>query len=127
MQSANVPKTCITEGAVALQQAFGTRLSARAQAVLDAADTAELDADANAPAPDLSPLPSSQLCVGRRVLVARALWPAYECDENNGLGWTAHIISFSRGAAVVQFQHATDARGLPYANERLLLSCLTPL
>ena len=129
VQSANVPKVCGTEGAVALHHTFGGRVSARAQAVLDAADTAELDTGTPADVADVepadaSPLPATQQCVGRRVLVARSLWPDYTCDENDGRGWTAHVTRFQRGVATVHFAHATDSRGLPYPDEQLLLLAL---
>ena len=128
VQAANVPKTCATEGAVALHHTFGGRISARAQAVLDAADAAELDTGTatNVEVPDNSPLPPTQDCVGRRVLVARNLWPSYACDENDGRGWAAHIVRFHQGVATVRFDHAVDPRGLPYPDERLLLRALVP-
>ena len=128
VQSANVPKTCNTEGAVALHHAFGGRVPARAQAVLDAADEAELHTGTAAddePA-DTSPLPATSACVGRRVLVARHIWPSYPCDENDARGWTAHIVQFTRGVATVRFANAVNARGLPYPDERLLLTALEP-
>ena len=128
VQAANVPKTCNSEGAAALHRTFGTRLSATAQAVLDAADDAEAATGASPPepAPDLSPLPASKDAIGRRVLVARTIWPNYVCDENGGRGWTAHVINYSRGVATVRFAHATDARGLPYPDETLLPGALEP-
>ena len=61
------------------------------------------------------------------MLVARHIWPAYACDENEGRGWTAHIVRFQRGAATVRFAHATDSRGLPYPDEQLLLHVLEPI
>ena len=130
VQSSSVPKTCNTEGTAALNVAFGGRISARAQAVLDAADDAEAATPAIAPPEppaDLSPLPTTQDCVGRRVLIPSHLWPTYECDENLGRGWTATIINYSRGTAMVRFSHATDGRGIPYADERLLASTLIPI
>jgi hypothetical protein len=64
---------------------------------------------------------------GRKVLVPRAVWPDYTCDENGGTGWTALIIHAGADAATVAFVSATTPRGLPYANEDLQLSALRPL
>jgi len=129
IQAASVPKICNSEGAAGLHLAFGGALSARARAVLDAADDAETATGHEVAAePDTSPLPASADCVGRRVLVPRAIWPTYQCDENGASGWTAHIVSFtaSRRSATIHFTHATDARGLPYPDYELQLSSLQP-
>ena len=130
IQSASVPKVCNSEGAAGLHLAFGGTISARARAVLDAADDAEgvTGIEEIAP-PNTSPLPTSTACVGRRVLVPRATWPADRCDENDARGWTAHIVNFTatRSSAIIRFAHATDARGLPYADHELRLSSLLPL
>ena len=108
---------------------FGRRISARAQAILDAADDEETvtgHAPPEAP-PDLTPLPTTQQCVGRRVLVPRALWPTYACEENNARGWTAHIVSYSRGIATLRFASACDDRGLPYPDELLRIGDVVPI
>ena len=74
------------------------------------------------------PLPTDAACVGRRVLILSALWPAETCNENDGRGWTAHIVSYStRSGATVRFQDAISARGLPYADQALQLSALSPI
>ena len=129
LQSANVPKVCNSEGNVALHLAFGGRISARARAVLDAADNAEDEeapgATATAP-PDLSPL-SQHNCVGRRVLVPCNVWPAERCDENNGQGWSARVLDHRHGVVTIHFINATTARGLPYENVQLQLTALRPL
>jgi hypothetical protein len=135
IQSANVPKVCNTEGNAALNLAFAPTISARAQAVLDAADDAILAA---APTPtrtarpalplvaaDLRPLDADS--VGRRVLIPAHAWPNYPCDEHNGQGWAGMIIAISRNAATVRFTEATTARGLPYENARLQMAILRPI
>ena len=111
-----MPKTCNSEGAVALNVAFGGTISARARAVLDAADDVEMATGVadHATSADTSPLPANEACLGRRVLVPRAAWPTYACTENSGRGWTATIVTFSRGAATVRFTHAVSPRGLPF-------------
>ena len=128
VQSANVPKTCNSEGAAALNATFGGTISARARAVLDAADDDEATTgvpDANTA--DTSPLPATGQCQGRRVLVPRAVWPAYACVENNGTGWSATIIRFNKGAATVRFTHHVSPRGLPYPDVELQLRVLKPI
>ena len=126
MQMANVPKVCNTEGIAAINLTFGGSISARAQAVLDAADDAEANSGVAVAEEDLSPLTAS--CLGRRVLVPRSIWPSYPCDENHGRGWTARVVNFlSPGVATIKFLHAADARGMPYPDERLLLSTLEPV
>ena len=126
MQMANVPKVCNTEGIAAINLTFGGSISARAQAVLDAADDAEANSGVAVAEEDLSPLTAS--CLGRRVLVPRSIWPSYPCDENHGRGWTARVVNFRPpGVATIKFLHAADARGMPYPDERLLLSALEPV
>ena len=129
VQSGNVPRTCNSEGAVALNVAFGRRISARAQAILDAADEEETATGRPPPEPppDLTPLQNNQQCVGRRVLVPHALWPTYPCDENGARGWTAHIFSYSRDIAKLRFASACDDRGLPYPDELLQIGDIVPI
>jgi hypothetical protein len=126
IQSANVPKVCNTEGNVAMHLAYAPAISKRAQAVLDAADeAAELVEGPPAPA-DLSPL-DARACVGRRVLVPRAIYPSYTCTENGGRGWAARVLHCARQVATLRFLDATTARGLPYADVQLQFSVLSPL
>ena len=127
IQSASVPKVCNTEGNAALHLTFARSISARAQAVLDAADEAAALPPAAPPAAvDLSPL-VAQTCTGRRVLVPATIYPTYTCMENGGLGWTALIASCVRGACGVRFLEARDPRGIPYADVQLQLAVLQPL
>ena len=78
-------------------------------------------------AADLSPLDAAS-CAGRRVLIARAMWPSFSCDENEGRGWTGRIVSCTRGgAATIKFLEATTARGIPYQDVTVLLSALEPI
>jgi hypothetical protein len=135
VQSANVPKVCNTEGNAALNLAFAPTISARAQAILDAADDAILTpaqphatptrAATPPPPADLRPLDATS--VGRRVLIPARAWPDYTCDEHKGQGWTGIIIAISHGAATVRFTEATTARGLPYENARLQMAILHPI
>ena len=125
MQMANVPKVCNTEGVAAINLTFGGAISARAQAVLDAADDAEANSGVAVAEEDLSPLTDG--CLGRRVLVPNSVWPSYPCDENNGRGWVARVINFRAGVATIKFLHAANARGMPYPDEQLLLSALEPI
>lgn len=128
IQSASVPKVCNSEGNASLHVAFGgTRISKRAQAVLDAADDEDQHGNAVLEAADLSPL-EIESCAGRRVLIARAMWPSFSCDENGGRGWTGRIVSCTRGgAATIKFLEATTARGIPYQDVTVLLSALEPI
>jgi hypothetical protein len=131
IQSANVPKVCNTEGNAALHLAYAPTISARVQAVLDAADvlpgpTAGPTAAAPLVAPDLTPLTAPN-CVGRHVLVPAHVWPSYTCDEHDGRGWEAVVLRHSRGAATVRFLHAATARGMPYADAQLQLTVLHPI
>jgi hypothetical protein len=133
IQAANVPKVCNSEGNAALHLAFAPSISARAQAVLDAADAAA-DAQphaAAARAPDTATPPNTapldpRDCIGRRVLVPAAAWPNFTCDENDGKGWTATIQSSSRGSATVRFTDAATPRGIPYDDVTLQLDFLCP-
>ena len=62
--------------------------------------------------------------VGCRVLVPRALWPQYTCNENGGAGWSATVVAFGGSTAVVSFTVATTADGRRYEDERLPLASL---
>jgi hypothetical protein len=130
MQSANVPRVCNTEGAAILHREFcGRALSARARAVLDAADEQEINTGVPPTEPaDTSPLTPAS-CVGRRVLVPHSIYPTYPCDEFDGRGWEARIIAYSKrdGYATATYLHACDARGLPYQDVLLALAVLTPI
>jgi len=67
-------------------------------------------------------------CVGRRVLVPRGMYPSYACDENNGHGWTAIVLSCTRaGVATLRYVEAATARGIPYEDISVQLNALTPL
>ena len=80
---------------------------------------------ANVPSP--RPLGRGKAAVGRIVMVPHTEWPTYHCDENGGQGWTAQILSCSRGAAMVKFVYARDVHGHSYPNESLSLHVLRPL
>ena len=68
------------------------------------------------------------LCIGGRVLVPRAVYPTYACDENGGEGWTAFFLRCSRtGAAALRFTDATTTRGIPHEDVELQLSALAPI
>lgn len=126
IQSSNVPKTCNTEGAAAINLAFGGDISARARAVLDAADDVEATADvAPTPTPDLSPLAGNAL--GRRVLVPQSIYPTEQCDENDGRGWTARVVNYRGGVATTRFVHAATPRGIPYEDVLLRVDVLEPM
>jgi hypothetical protein len=129
-QTTNTPKVCNSEGNAALSVTFGAKISARAQAVLDAAEEREIATGNDAPveAANLAAL-TATACIGRRVLVPKASWPADKCDEHNGTGWEARIIAYQppSNVATVQFLHAATARGVPFENVKLLMSTLTPL
>jgi hypothetical protein len=125
------PKASLCEGFAGLNIEFGRRISPQAQAMLDRQDEAEImdeDEDEPTPAPDLSELAADH-CVGRRVLVSREIWPDYACDENDGRGWTATIVHYSRqiDGATVAFLNATNDAGLPYPDEVLQLNVLQPM
>jgi hypothetical protein len=129
-QTTNTPKVCNSEGNAALSVTFGAKISARAQAVLDAAEEREIATGNDAPveAANLTALIATA-CIGRRVLVPKASWPAEKCDEHNGAGWEATIVACQppSNVATVQFLHAATARGVPFKNVKLLMSTLTPL
>ena len=126
IQSSNVPKTCNTEGAAAINLAFGGNISSRARAVLDAVDDVEATADeAPAPTPDLSPLAGNAL--GRRVLVPQSIYPTEQCDENEGRGWTARVVNYRGGVATTRFVHAATPRGIPYEDVLLRVDVLVPM
>ena len=113
---------CGSEGNSALHLAFGGVISARAQAVLDAADEAEaITGAAAADVADVSPL-AVATCVGRRVLIPRACWPSYACTEYNGRGWAARIIKYSGGVVRLRFLSAATARGIPFQDVTLQLA-----
>jgi hypothetical protein len=137
IQSANVPKVCNTEGNAALHLAFAPSISARAQAILDAAEddlndrcaanatTLGTPAARAAVRPDASPLDPHD-CVGRRVMVPAAAWPDFDCDENDGAGWTAVVQSSGRTGVTVRFTEATTPRGIPYEDVTLRPDILVP-
>ena len=135
VQTANIPKCNLCEGFAGLHLEFGRTLGDRAQAILEAEDEAEADPSPAAappppPPPDLRPLTASN-CVGRRVLVPAALWPSFQCSENEGAGWSAMVTRWdarsSPPGAVVAFTDAVDARGLSYEDVTLQLGALRPL
>ena len=126
IQMANVPKVCNTEGNAAVHLAFAPSVSARAQAILDAADETDAATATAAPAPDLSPL-AAHACVGRRALVPAAVYPTDTCGENDGRGWTALIVRCVRGACTLRFTEAADSRGVPYEDVQLQLTALEPI
>ena len=57
--------------------------------------------------------------VGDAVFVPRACWPSYLCDEHAGTGWSGTVRYKMRYTALVSFDHAQTAKGVPYADERL--------
>jgi hypothetical protein len=127
IQSANVPKVCNSEGNAALHLTFAPSISARAQAVLDAAEAhTHQSPTGDTPPPDLTPLTTHQ-CLGRRVLVPRRAWPTFPCEENGGRGWTATIKACTRGVATVAFTDAATPRGIPYEDAQLRLDFLLPI
>ena len=69
----------------------------------------------------------ARACVGRRVLVPRAVYPTYACSENGGRGWTATVVHYAHGAATLRFTDASDDRGIPYGDVQLQLAVLSPL
>ena len=53
------------------------------------------------------------------VLVPASTWPTYACNENDGQGWLAKVVS-NHGAAVrVCFETACTANNRPYEDVRL--------
>ena len=79
------------------------------------------------PASNLAPLTRAN-AVGRLVMVPRAVWPSYSCNEQGGLGWEAVVRSCTRqGYARLKFIQATTASGVRYADVDLYLSALVPL
>jgi len=74
------------------------------------------------PVPD----PAQVFVVGQNVLVPQSVWPDYECNEHEGKGWEATIVSIKKKWAKIKFP-GVDARGRVLAEEELLLSLLRPL
>ena len=70
---------------------------------------------------------TSLTALGRRVRVARSLWPRDPCTEHGGSGWEAVVTQATQSTAVVRFSFARTRDGRPYQNERVPLTCLTPL
>ena len=146
VQTTNLPMYNLCEGFAGLHLEFARPLGERAQAIIDAAEEAEVAGAAGtaagepnvaqaappppAPPPDLRPLTEAN-CVGRRVLVPASEWPNMQCDENDGRGWTAMVVSWSSRhrppAAVVAYADAVDARGIAYQDDALQLHVLQPL
>jgi hypothetical protein len=91
-----------------------------------AAPVSSSSSEDEAPAADQSALTPGNT-IGRRVLVPRAMWPGYPCDENKGAGWTALVVKASRGYAHVSFSRARDASGRRYANANVALDMLVPI
>jgi len=127
IQSSSVPKVCNSEGNIAIHLAFGGPISKRAQAVLDAADEAEMQTGIEeAVIADTSPIDAHE-CMGRRVIIPRDTWPRETCTENAGRGWTARILACARGVATLRFEHCTTARGIPYQEVKLQVDRLEPI
>jgi len=65
------------------------------------------------------------------VLVPASIWPAFQCSENGGAGWSATVSRWDARSippgAVVAFTDAVDARGLAYEDVTLQLGALQPL
>ena len=128
VQTANLPIYDNSEGFANLHIEYARPLTARARAIIDAADEAAAAGRQPiiAPPPDPSPLTQSN-CTGRRVLVPKHLWPSWQCDENGGAGWTATVISRRGADARVAYIDATDERGVAFEDVYLKLHVLEPL
>ena len=65
-----------------------------------------------------APLPAKPTA-GDRVIIPACLWPQYRCRENDGLGWSATVVSATAFTALVRFASARTRAGQPYQDERL--------
>ena len=63
----------------------------------------------------------------RVVLVPRERYPRESCDEHDGRGWEALVLSASSQTALVRFLFARSARGQRYEDTREPLHLLEPL
>ena len=133
VQSVNVPRTSGDAGFAELSAAFAsTALEQQVVGEYGAAQTGRSHQAAPAPRQpaasqvSLGPgaAPSATDGIGCPVLVPRALWPSYTCNENGGNGWSGAIVSFCGSTAVVKFTSAATATGQRYEDERLPLSSL---
>ena len=108
---------------------MGTQVGEQTQARGPAPPPAREVAPAPPPRPSTPPPDTSELtldnALGRRVLVASSMWPDYECQVNEGVGWFAHITQIDKRlkAACVRFQ-PTEADGTRWRPTWLALSAL---
>ena len=63
----------------------------------------------------------------RLVLVPSARYPTHACNEHDGKGWEAQILSATRITAVVRYLYARTADGRVYEDTREPIGCLEPL
>ena len=68
-----------------------------------------------APPAPASPGPPRVPAGAMRVMVPVECFPDEACEENGGKGWAAHAVPKSRGTALVTFERARDATGLPFS------------
>ena len=61
------------------------------------------------------------------MLVPRARYPRNHCDEHNGAGWEAIVLSATGVTAMVRYLHARTADGRPYEDTREPLGALKPI
>ena len=81
---------------------------------------------APAPTQPLAPLTKDN-APRRLVLVPRARYPRNHCDEHNGAGWEAIVLSATGVTAMVRYLHARTADGRPYEDTREPLGALKPI
>ena len=76
-----------------------------------------------------STLPPLTVANARRrlVLVPSARYPTHACNEHDGKGWEAQILSATRITAVVRYLYARTADGRVYEDTREPIGCLEPL
>ena len=114
------------EGTGRRRRSQTTRAAARRDGDQMAIESDGVSDEDDDPPPDATPLTVSN-ALGRRVLVPRAMWPAYACDEHMGVGWTATVVRCTAICARVSFVRATTPRGLPYEDVDVALDALRPL
>ena len=106
----------------ALEGATGSGKRPRAASVAAPVQSSDTESDANDGPHVPEPLTQAN-ATGRQVLVPRGLWPDYPCNENDGRGWRAKVISCKRGIARIRFT-AASPEGSLYPDVHLQLSSL---
>ena len=132
IQSANVVRVAADQGFAAIMSVSEGPRGHLEEAAFEAAKSAALREPAKpialvqptlrAAAPVVAPV--VLVGAGLQVLVPAAVYPNEVCDEHEGRGWTAVVLSTSKLTLQLKFAHARDASGEAFGPVRLPRRCV---